>query len=78
MEGGLRQQLIDIAMEPSRGRERDRLAIADATSTVRALEQELADSELRVSRLKRRVALARAHSRQLNDEYALKHGSYPL
>lgn len=51
-------------------RQRLRLAIADATSTVGALEDEIA-------RLQGRLRLAKAHARQLNDEYFLTQGAYP-
>lgn len=66
----VREQLIDIAMEPDNARRRLRSEIADATGTVSALEQE-------ISRLTTRLALAKRHARQLGDEYALRYGAYP-
>ena len=70
MNSQLVEQLIDIAMEPDRARQRLRSEIADATGTVSALEQE-------ISRLTTRLVLAKAHARHLNDEYALQFGAYP-
>jgi len=70
MNSKLVEQLIDIAMEPDREHKKLRLAIADATGTVSAIEQE-------ISRLTTRLALAKSHARHLNAEYALRYGAFP-
>lgn len=62
--------VIDIAEQDDAARRALRLKIADATSTVGAIEDEIA-------RLQGRLKLARAHARYLNNEHFLLFGAYP-
>lgn len=62
--------VIDIAEQDDAARRALRLKIADATSTVGAIEAEIA-------RLRSRLRLAKAHATYLNNEHFLLYGAYP-
>lgn len=70
MSAELRQQLVDIAMEPDGHYRKARNDLAAAEQAVTVLTLQLAEAGSR-------LALAKAHVRHLRNEFTLRYGEHP-